>query len=146
MKKLVLANWEKWCILRIGILETGGSRFDSLCNGCISVGYANNIILILYSRCAPEKKTIMEAFMSYMKAEEVLPKELIQLIQEYTDGAYIYIPRKPGINPGSKVYEFCRILRMLFSDRKYFWLRVTMLKPAARSAQILSFLALSSVL
>ena len=34
--------------------------------------------------------------MSYMKEEEVLPKELIQLIQEYTDGAYIYIPRKPG--------------------------------------------------
>ena len=34
--------------------------------------------------------------MSYIKAEEILPEELIRLIQEYADGVYIYIPRKPG--------------------------------------------------
>ena len=34
--------------------------------------------------------------MSYIKAEEVLPEELIRKIQEYADGVYIYIPRKPG--------------------------------------------------
>ena len=34
--------------------------------------------------------------MSYIKAEEVLPEELIRQIQEYADGLYIYIPRKPG--------------------------------------------------
>ena len=34
--------------------------------------------------------------MSYIKAEEVLPKELIRQIQEYVDGVYIYISRKPG--------------------------------------------------
>ena len=34
--------------------------------------------------------------MSYIKAEEILPEELIREIQEYIDGAYIYIPRKPG--------------------------------------------------
>ena len=34
--------------------------------------------------------------MSYIKAEEVLPEELIRRIQEYADGVYIYIPRKPG--------------------------------------------------
>ena len=34
--------------------------------------------------------------MSYIKAEEVLPEELIRQIQQYIDGAYIYIPRKPG--------------------------------------------------
>ena len=34
--------------------------------------------------------------MSYIKAEEVLPEELIRQIQEYADGVYIYIPRKPG--------------------------------------------------
>ena len=34
--------------------------------------------------------------MSYIKAEEILPKELIRQIQEYADGVYIYIPRKPG--------------------------------------------------
>ena len=34
--------------------------------------------------------------MSYIKAEEILPEELIRKIQEYVDGVYIYIPRKPG--------------------------------------------------
>ena len=34
--------------------------------------------------------------MSYIKAEEILPEQLIRQIQEYVDGAYIYIPRKPG--------------------------------------------------
>ena len=34
--------------------------------------------------------------MSYIKAEDILPKDLIRQIQEYADGVYIYIPRKPG--------------------------------------------------
>ena len=34
--------------------------------------------------------------MSYIKAQEVLPEDLIRQIQEYVDGVYIYIPRKPG--------------------------------------------------
>ena len=34
--------------------------------------------------------------MSYIKAEKVLPEELIRQIQEYADSVYIYIPRKPG--------------------------------------------------
>lgn len=34
--------------------------------------------------------------MRYMKAEQILPQELIRQIQEYADGVYIYIPRKPG--------------------------------------------------
>ena len=34
--------------------------------------------------------------MSYIRAEKILPKELIRQIQEYADGVYIYIPRKPG--------------------------------------------------
>ena len=34
--------------------------------------------------------------MSYIKAEEVLPQDLIRQIQKYADGVYIYIPRKPG--------------------------------------------------
>ena len=34
--------------------------------------------------------------MSYIKAEEILPEELIRQIQKYADGVYIYIPRKPG--------------------------------------------------
>ncbi|MGL5437955.1 MAG: CD3324 family protein [Lachnospiraceae bacterium] len=31
--------------------------------------------------------------MGYLKAEDILPKELIQLIQQYVDGENIYIPR-----------------------------------------------------
>ena len=34
--------------------------------------------------------------MSYIKTEDILPEELIRQIQEYVDGVYIYIPRKPG--------------------------------------------------
>ena len=34
--------------------------------------------------------------MSYIKAEDFLPQALIQEIQEYADGVYLYIPRKPG--------------------------------------------------
>ena len=34
--------------------------------------------------------------MSYIKAEEILPEDLIRQIQEHADGVYIYIPRKPG--------------------------------------------------
>lgn len=32
--------------------------------------------------------------MSYRKADLILPKELLELIQEYADGQYLYIPRK----------------------------------------------------
>lgn len=32
--------------------------------------------------------------MSYIKAEEVLPEEIIRIIQTYIDGKNIYIPRK----------------------------------------------------
>lgn len=32
--------------------------------------------------------------MSYQKAEHILPKDLVELIQDYIDGEYIYIPRK----------------------------------------------------
>lgn len=34
--------------------------------------------------------------MRYKKAEEVFPKEMLALIQQYVDGEYIYIPRRPG--------------------------------------------------
>ena len=32
--------------------------------------------------------------MSYIKAEDILPEEIIALIQQYADGVSIYIPRK----------------------------------------------------
>lgn len=32
--------------------------------------------------------------MGYIKAEEVLPIEIVELIQQYVDGENIYIPRR----------------------------------------------------
>jgi len=32
---------------------------------------------------------------SYIKAEDILPEELVHAIWQYVDGAYIYIPRNP---------------------------------------------------
>lgn len=52
--------------------------------------------------------------MSYIKAADVLPKEIIDLIQNYIDGEYIYIPRKEcnrkawGENTRSKEMVFFR--------------------------------------
>lgn len=34
--------------------------------------------------------------MCYIKAKEVLPIEVIELIQKYVEGEYIYIPKKEG--------------------------------------------------
>lgn len=32
--------------------------------------------------------------MSYIKAEQVLPDEIVKIIQQYVDGTSVYIPRK----------------------------------------------------
>lgn len=34
--------------------------------------------------------------MKYVKANNVLPEEIIEVIQNYIDGEYLYIPRKKG--------------------------------------------------
>ncbi|MDP4093668.1 MAG: CD3324 family protein [Bacillota bacterium] len=34
--------------------------------------------------------------MSYKKAVQILPDELLEMIQEYVDGEFIYIPKKEG--------------------------------------------------
>jgi Mor family transcriptional regulator len=34
--------------------------------------------------------------MKYVKAENILPKHVIEIIQNYIDGDYLYIPRKKG--------------------------------------------------
>ncbi len=39
--------------------------------------------------------------MSYLRAEEILPKEVLELIQQYIDGESIYIPRKEKRDWGS---------------------------------------------
>lgn len=34
--------------------------------------------------------------MSYVKADYILPRELLELLQEYAQGQYLYIPKKVG--------------------------------------------------
>lgn len=34
--------------------------------------------------------------MGYMRAEDILPEEVLALVQQYVDGQMIYIPRKSG--------------------------------------------------
>lgn len=38
--------------------------------------------------------------MGYIKAEEILPNEIIEMIQQYVDGANIYIPKKDDNRAG----------------------------------------------
>lgn len=38
--------------------------------------------------------------MGYIKAEQVLPQNIIELIQQYVEGANIYIPRKEDSRAG----------------------------------------------
>ena len=40
--------------------------------------------------------------MSYVKAENILPRELIEAIQQYVDGRSIYIPTKEKQDWGTK--------------------------------------------
>lgn len=40
--------------------------------------------------------------MSYIKAEEILPKEVIEIIQQYVSGTSIYIPSKDKKEWGSQ--------------------------------------------
>ena len=39
--------------------------------------------------------------MSYIRADEILPRELLEAIQQYVDGQIIYIPRKEKQKWGS---------------------------------------------
>lgn len=32
--------------------------------------------------------------MKYVKAQDVLPEEIVKILQEYIDGKYLYVPRK----------------------------------------------------
>ncbi|MEG0309081.1 MAG: CD3324 family protein [Clostridium sp.] len=52
--------------------------------------------------------------MSYMKAQNILPEELINIIQTYIDGEYIYIPRK---SDNKKSWGECKGTRNNFKDR-----------------------------
>ena len=49
--------------------------------------------------------------MSYIRADKILPKELLEAVQQYVDGQTIYIPRKEKREWGSgtSAREFFRV-------------------------------------
>ena len=55
--------------------------------------------------------------MKYVKAQDVLPEEIIEILQKYVDGKYLYIPRKNenqkawGENSGIKKALMLEILK-----------------------------------
>lgn len=55
--------------------------------------------------------------MKYVKAQDVLPEEIIEILQKYVDGKYLYIPRKNenqkawGENSGIRKALMLEILR-----------------------------------
>lgn len=69
--------------------------YEKICYVCIANGYCKYKLFGCYSRLLfLVNKFYKEANMGYVKAEEILPMEVIELIQEYVDGQNIYIPRK----------------------------------------------------
>ena len=60
--------------------------------------------------------------MSYIRADEILPRELIETIQQYVDGKSIYIPRKEkrewGSGTSARVFFRARNKRMYEAYRK----------------------------
>ena len=48
--------------------------------------------------------------MSYIRADEILPRELLEAIQQYVDGQIIYIPKKEkqAWGSGTSTREFFR--------------------------------------
>ena len=58
-----------------------------------STGYCNENEIVI-ANAIPKKYKFREADMGYIRAEEILPVEVVELIQQYVDGTNIYIPRK----------------------------------------------------
>ena len=56
----------------------------------------------------PKETSVRRIIMSYIKAEDILPKELLETIQQYVHGQLIYIPCKEkqewGSSTNSKVF------------------------------------------
>lgn len=52
--------------------------------------------------------------MKYEKAEKILPKDIIELLQDYIDGGYLYIPRK---NNNRKAWGECSGFRRELESR-----------------------------
>lgn len=52
--------------------------------------------------------------MKYVKAIDVLPQEIIEIIQNYVDGEYLYIPRK---NDNKKSWGEKSGIKNIFKER-----------------------------
>lgn len=57
--------------------------------------------------------------MGYIRAEEILPVEVIELIQQYVDGTNIYVPRKEENRAGWGQTN-CARTRIYWRDKKIY--------------------------
>ena len=58
--------------------------------------------------------------MRYIKAEEILPKALIEQIQEYADGVTIYIPRKAENRLNPNYLRWYNVLNLFWSNLRLY--------------------------
>lgn len=82
------------CILRRYERST---IYEKIYYKCIAKAIAYGLIELRSSLCSfLESNQFRRSEMSYIKATDVLPEELVNLIQNFIEGEYIYIPRKEG--------------------------------------------------
>lgn len=55
--------------------------------------YQDRIEFVI-ANAIPRENNFRRAKMGYKRAEEILPTEVIELIQQYVDGENVYIPRR----------------------------------------------------
>ena len=73
--------------------------------------------------------------MKYVKAIDVLPQEIIEIIQNYVDGEYLYIPRKNDI----EIYEkYIKGLSISELSKEYFLSEKSIRKIIFNQKQICS--------
>ena len=76
-----LTKYKEYAMIR----QTGGLRFEKICYCRISIGYSVSF-----------EYFIAIAYPKAFKADDVLPQNIIKIIQQYIDGENIYIPKKDG--------------------------------------------------
>lgn len=67
-----------------------------LINMINNLGSCSTLTVFLGSFCIESIKIEEGKALKYVKANNVLPEEMIRAIQEYIDGEFLYIPRKIG--------------------------------------------------
>jgi len=66
----------------------------------------------------PRETSNRRSIMSNIKAEEILPKELLETIQQYVDGQLIYIPCKETKKSIQRILRDQRLVAVLCTESR----------------------------